>query len=87
MNLLSKVSISTLFFIPLIPHLNIVENLLHTDDLPIIIFACFAIYELLRKRKLFFEDNLKYLIIFIAYITIQNYIINRTFLSYDSLRF
>jgi hypothetical protein len=87
MNLLSKVSISTLFFIPLIPHLNIVENLLHTDDLPIIIFACFAIYELLRKRKLFFEDNLKYLIIFIAYITIQNYIINRTFLSSDSLRF
>jgi len=87
MNILSKVSISTLFFIPLIPHLNIVENLLHTDDLPIIIFACFAIYELLRKRKLFFEDNLKYLIIFIAYITIQNYIINRTFLSSDSLRF
>jgi len=87
MNLISKISISILFFIPLIPHLNMVENFLHTDDLPIIIFACFAIYELLRKRKLSFEDNLKYLIIFIAYITIQNYIINRTFLSSDSLRF
>ncbi len=87
MNLLSKISISTLFFIPIIPHLNIVENFLHTDDLPIIIFVCLAIYEILRKKKLIFDDNLKYLIIFITYITIQNYVINKTFLSSDSLRF
>ena len=87
MNLLSKISISTLFFIPIIPHLNIVENFLHTDDLPIIIFVCVSIYEILRKKKLIFDDNLKYLIIFITYITIQNYVINKTFLSSDSLRF
>ena len=87
MNLLSKISISTLFFIPIIPHLNIVENFLHTDDLPIIIFVFLAIYEMLRKKKLIFDDNLKYLIIFIIYITIQNYVINKTFLSSDSLRF
>jgi len=87
MNLLSKISISTLFFIPIIPHLNIVENFLHTDDLPIIIFVFLAIYEILRKKKLIFDDNLKYLIIFIIYITIQNYVINKTFLSSDSLRF
>ena len=87
MNLLSKISISTLFFIPLIPHLNIVENFLHTDDLPIIIFVSLSIYEILRKKKLIFDDNLKYLIIFITYITIQNYVINKTFLSSDSLRF
>ncbi len=87
MNLLSKISISTLFFIPIIPHLNIIENFLHTDDLPIIIFVCLAIYEILRKKKLIFDDNLKYLIIFITYITIQNYVINKTFLSSDSLRF
>ena len=87
MNLLSKISISTLFFIPIIPHLNIVENFLHTDDLPIIIFVCLATYEILRKKKLIFDDNFKYLIFFIAYITIQNYVINKTFLSSDSLRF
>jgi len=87
MNLLSKISISTLFFIPIIPHLNIVENFLHTDDLPIIIFVSVSIYEILRKKKLIFDDNLKYLIIFITYITIQNYVINKTFLSSDSLRF
>jgi len=87
MNLLSKISISTLFFIPIIPHLNIVENFLHTDDLPIIIFVFLTIYEILRKKKLIFDDNLKYLIIFIIYITIQNYVINKTFLSSDSLRF
>ena len=87
MNLLSKISISTLFFIPIIPHLNIIENVLHTDDLPIIIFVCLAIYEILRKKKLIFDDNFKYLIFFIAYITIQNYVINKTFLSSDSLRF
>ena len=87
MNLLSKISISILFFIPIIPHLNIVENFLHTDDLPIIIFVCLATYELLRKKKLIFDDNFKYLIFFIAYITIQNYVINKTFLSSDSLRF
>ena len=87
MNLLSKISISTLFFIPIIPHLNIVENFLHTDDLPIIIFVFLAIYEMLRKKKLIFDDNLKYLIIFIIYITIQNYVINKTFFSSDSLRF
>ena len=87
MNLLSKISISILFFIPIIPHLNIVENFLHTDDLPIIIFVCLAIFEILRKKKLIFDDNLKYLIIFIIYITIQNYVINKTFLSSDSLRF
>jgi len=87
MNLLSKISISTLFFIPLIPHLNIVENYLHTDDLPIIIFFCLSTYEILRKKKLAFNSNLKYLIIFISYITIQNLFINRTFLSSDSLRF
>ena len=87
MNLLSKISISTLFFIPIIPHLNIVENFLHTDDLPIIIFVSLSIYEILRKKKLIFDDNLKYLIIFITYITIQNYVINKTFLSSDSLRF
>ena len=87
MNLLSKISISTLFFIPIIPHLNIVENFLHTDDLPIIIFVSLSIYEILRKKKIIFDDNLKYLIIFITYITIQNYVINKTFLSSDSLRF
>jgi len=87
MNLLSKISISTLFFIPIIPHLNIVENFLHTDDLPIIIFVSLSIYEILRKKKLIFDVNLKYLIIFITYITIQNYVINKTFLSSDSLRF
>ena len=87
MNLLSKISISTLFFIPLIPHLTIVENYLHTDDLPIIIFVCLSTYEILRKKKLAFNSNLKYLIIFISYITIQNLFINRTFLSSDSLRF
>jgi len=87
MNLLSKISISILFFIPLIPHLNIVENYLHTDDLPIIIFVCLSTYEILRKKKLAFNSNLKYLIIFISYITIQNLFINRTFLSSDSLRF
>ena len=87
MNLLTKISISTLFFIPIIPHLNIVENFLHTDDLPIIIFVCLAIYEISRKKKLTFDNNLKYLIIFIVYITIQNFFINRTFLSSDSLRF
>ena len=87
MNLLSKISISTLFFIPIIPHLNIVENFLHTDDLPIIIFVSLSIYEILRKKKIIFDDNIKYLIIFITYITIQNYVINKTFLSSDSLRF
>ena len=87
MNLLSKISISILFFIPIIPHLNIVENYLHTDDLPIFIFVCLAFYEILRKKKLVFDNNLKYLIIFIIYITIQNYVINKTFLSSDSLRF
>ena len=74
--------LNILFFIPLIPHFNIIEDVLHTDDIPVLLFL---ILLLTRIKSLF--DNFKsikgYLLIdfFILYLLIQNIYLGNGFFN------
>ncbi|MDC3201360.1 hypothetical protein OAT95_02430, partial [Acidimicrobiia bacterium] len=80
--------LNILFFIPLIPHFNIIEDVLHTDDIPVLLFL---ILLLTRIKSLF--DNFKpikgYLLIdfFILYLLIQNIYLGNGFFNNEILRF
>ena len=80
--------LNILFFIPLIPHFNIIEDVLHTDDIPVLLFL---ILFLTRIMSLF--DNFKpikgYLLIdfFILYLLIQNIYLGNSFFNTEILRF
>ena len=78
---------SILFFIPLIPHIEIFGPYLHTDDLPILIFIPIAIGFNIHNQKMFVLDITgKYFFLFFILI-IQNIYINQSVLSSDIYRF
>ena len=87
-NIKSLSPLNILFFIPLIPHFNIIEDVLHTDDIPVLLFL---ILFLTRIMSLF--DNFKpikgYLLIdfFILYLLIQNIYLGNSFFNTEILRF
>lgn len=80
--------LNILFFIPLIPHFNIVEEMIHTDDVPVMVFIVLVF---IRIRSLF--ENFKpingYLLIdfFILYLLIQNIYLGKGFFNSEIIRF
>ena len=80
--------LNIIFLIPLIPHFNIIEDLLHTDDIPVFVFLIlFGI----RITSLFqnFKPIKGYLYIdfFILYLLIQNIYLGNGFFNTEILRF
>jgi len=86
---LKKLSpLTLLFFIPLIPHFNVVEVLIHTDDLPILFFGIFILFNI-KNLDLGFKQPARIvtLFIFIIYLLIQNQLVGNTFLNSEILRY
>ena len=86
---LKKLSpLTLLFFIPLIPHFNVVEGLIHTDDLPILFFGIFILFNL-KNLDLGFKQPARIvtLFIFIIYLLIQNQLVGNTFFNSEILRY
>ena len=80
---LKKLSpLTLLFFIPLIPHFNVVEGFIHTDDLPILFFGIFILFNI-KKLDLGFKQPVRIVIlfIFIIYLLIQNQLVGNTFFT------
>ena len=80
--------LNILFFIPLIPHFNIIEDFIHTDDMPVVLFI---ILVFLRIRSLFqnFKSIKGYLLIdiFILYLLIQNIYLGNGYFNNEIIRF
>ena len=80
--------LNILFFIPLVPHFNIIEDIFHTDDLPVLLFLV-----LFFTRIMSLFDNFKrikgYLVIdfFILYLLIQNIYLRNGSFNIEILRF
>ena len=80
--------LNILFLIPLVPHFNIIEDIFHTDDLPVLLFLV-----LFFTRIMSLFDNFKrikgYLVIdfFILYLLIQNIYLGNGFFNTEILRF
>jgi len=88
----SKVSrlspLTILFFIPLIPHLNVIDGFVHTDDLPILFFSFFALFSFkLFPKGISQIGNNKFIFLFIIYLFLQNQIINNGFIHSEILRY
>ena len=50
--------LTLIFFIPLIPHFNVVEGLIHTDDLPILFFGIFILFNV-KNHDLGFKQPVR----------------------------
>ncbi len=80
--------LNILFLIPLVPHFNIIEDIFHTDDLPVLLFLV-----LFFTRIMSLFDNFKrikgYLVIdfFILYLLIQNIYLRNGSFNIEILRF
>ena len=78
---------SILFFIPLIPHIEIFGPYLHTDDLPVLIFITLALIYIIKEKMFYLSVTGKYFLAFIIFLIIQNIYINQSVLSSDIYRF
>ena len=78
---------SILFFIPIIPHIEIFGPYLHTDDLPILIFITLALIYIIKDKMFYLGVTGKYFLAFIIFLIIQNIYINQSVLSSDIYRF
>tara|TARA_B100000575_G_scaffold252079_1_gene219859 strand:- start:328 stop:1470 length:1143 start_codon:yes stop_codon:yes gene_type:complete len=76
-----------LFFIPIIPHFNIVPGLIHTDDLPVFLFFLIGIYFLIKGHLSLKIEKYMYFVFFIFYLVIQNLFVKGEFLHSEILRF
>ena len=77
-----------LFFIPVIPHFDIIPGIFHTDDLPILLFFLAAMYLLINNQNVSLKiEKYMYFIFFIFYLIIQNFFVNGKFLHSEILRF
>ena len=80
--------LNIIFLIPLIPHFNIIEDLLHTDDIPVFVFLILFV---IRSTSLFknFNPIKDYLLIdfFILYLLIQNNYLGNGFFNSEIARF
>lgn len=84
---LIRLQILCVFLIPLTPHLVLTDNF-QLDDIPVVLFFLFFALNLYSKKIKFF--NIKEylpLLIFIFYITFQNFLINGNFIFSDNIRF
>ena len=78
---------SIIFFIPLIPHIEIFGPYLHTDDLPVLIFTTFALIYIIKEKMFYLDLTGKYFLAFIIFLIFQNILINQSVLSSDIYRF
>tara|TARA_B100001121_G_scaffold307642_1_gene329596 strand:+ start:2277 stop:3461 length:1185 start_codon:yes stop_codon:yes gene_type:complete len=86
-NQLIKLQFLFLFLIPLTPHFEILNNL-QLDDIPVLLFLIlFTVNIFLNSIQKFYFKEVFPLIIFIVYITIQNYIINNSLFFSDNIRY
>ena len=80
--------LNIIFLIPLIPHFNIIEDVIHTDDMPVFVFLILFV---IRITSLFqnFKPIKGYLYIdfFILYLLIQNLYLGNGFFNTEILRF
>jgi len=82
-----RLQILCVFLIPLTPHLTITKNL-QFDDIPVALFLLlFAINLYNNKIKIFKIREFLPLLMFIFYITFQNYLINGNLIFSDNIRF
>ena len=86
-NFLIKLQFFFIFLIPLTPHLSISPNF-QLDDIPVILSLIFFVFNFYFKNfdSLYIKECIP-LIIFITYISVQNFIINDAFIYSENLRF
>ena len=82
-----KLQFISLLIIPIVPHLDFFL-FLHLDDIPVILFIFLSFFQIFfsdQKFKLF--SNTYSILVFLIYITVQNYFINRNLIFSDNLRY
>ena len=86
-NYLIQAQLVLIFLIPLTPHIEISNNL-QLDDIPVVLFfVLFTLNVFLKNiHKFYFKEGAA-ILLFIAYISIQNYVINDNFLFSDVIRY
>ena len=86
-NYLIQAQLALVFLIPVTPHIEISNNL-QLDDIPIVLFVVLFILNVFLKNihKFYFKEGAA-ILLFIAYISIQNYVINENFLFSDVIRY
>ena len=75
-----------IFLIPIIPHFETSFRFLHTDDIPIVLYFIFFIFE---NKKMFCSKVRKFLpiILFISYLLIQNLALSRGEVNTEIFRY
>ena len=86
-NYLIQAQLALVFLIPVTPHIEISKNL-QLDDIPVVLFfVLFTLNVFLKNiHKFYFKEGAA-ILLFIAYISIQNYVINENFLFSDVIRY
>jgi len=86
-NYLIQAQLALVFLIPVTPHIEISNNL-QLDDIPVVLFFVLFILNVFLKNihKFYFKEGAA-ILLFIAYISIQNYVINDNFLFSDVIRY
>ena len=86
-NYLVKAQLALVFLIPVTPHIEISNNI-QLDDIPVLSFFVLFIFNIFIKNiKEFFIKEIIPILLFIIYISIQNYLINGNFLFNDLIRY
>ena len=86
-NYLIQAQLALVFLIPVTPHIEISNNL-QLDDIPVVLFFVLFTLNIFLKNihKFYFKEG-SAILLFIAYISIQNYVINENFLFSDVIRY
>ena len=86
-NYLIQAQLALVFLIPVTPHIEISNNL-QLDDIPVVLFFVMFMLNVFLKtiQKLYFKEIIP-ILLFIVYISIQNYLINENFLFSDLIRY
>ena len=86
-NYLVEAQLALVFLIPVTPHIEISNNI-QLDDIPVLSFFVLFIFNIFLKNiKEFFKKEIIPILLFIIYISIQNYLINGSFLFNDLIRY
>ena len=86
-NYLVEAQLALVFLIPVTPHIEISNNI-QLDDIPVLSFFVLFIFNIFLKNiKEFFKKEIIPILLFIIYISIQNYLINGNFLFNDLIRY
>ena len=86
-NYLIKAQLALVFLIPVTPHIEISKNV-QLDDIPILLFFVMFVLNVFFKniQKLYLKEIIP-ILLFIVYISIQNYLLNENFLFSDLIRY